>query len=52
MKSPITFKDWLYTAGVLLIACIVFLLLDQLPFISDTFDKIGAYFEMHNKYIY
>ncbi|ERI89734.1 hypothetical protein HMPREF1982_04425 [Clostridiales bacterium oral taxon 876 str. F0540] len=52
MKSPISFKNWLSAAGVILIACTAFLLLDQLPFISDIFDKIGTYFELHNKYIY
>jgi hypothetical protein len=40
MKSPITFKEWLFIMGIVLLSGAIFLLLDQIPFFSSIIDRI------------
>jgi hypothetical protein len=52
VRSPITFGDWLRIVGILFLIGICFLILKQLPFISDFLDKISDYIEIQDEYIY
>lgn len=51
MKSPIAFREWLLIMGIVLLAGAGFLLLEQIPFISDFFNKIRDYINMSDEYI-
>jgi hypothetical protein len=45
MKSPITFKDRLLVLGIVSIICVSFILLDQIPFFNNIFDRIAEFMQ-------
>ncbi len=48
MRSPITFRDWLFIVGIILLIGLCYILVEQIPFINSFLDKIRGY----NHYIY
>lgn len=48
MKSPIAFRDWLLIVSIILLISLCYVLIEQIPFIDNFFDKVRGY----NEYIY
>lgn len=52
VRNPISFRDWLHIASILLIIGAAFLLLEQIPFVDDFLGKFSEYMEVEFGYIH